>query len=662
MRATRRRQQDASWTAHKATFLVREVANRIRQLDCQDPNLRPKSFFEVPYIIQSAQTYLDYYPSPALVVLIANLALNTSDGKQSIQQQLDTVWQWTVLKSYAAIASDTLDSFQAVPVASWADFRRRAFVRRSRRTALRSRSTDLSLQAVPTSVSIQHHDPCSLEQADAILTELSALLIGSDADELICATLEHAGGFAMGETACIDYDFLLVLNGKRPTGKGKGKAKAGESIENYQAAVNAIDRVLSPNERSLDCFPNWKTVAVGTAECFADWHDLPVVMLRWRDTDEYIVHVDIPVTCTDRKGATAVWWSSAASFVGGLQRSGHAHNEAFSAGGYYRISGTVVAPRPTPTEAAFFGVAQLQLFGAPLRHSDIPRWPHLTIDGDSVAYDNYLADGWVCSYQWGHLDPPPKDEEDALRGRHDPPFVGRPREPTRSSCPFSSTAVLPEDSDAREEGDAEPVKDASLTPLPVADPEVVEKPPADSSPLPSVGEELSGGRRRGREPQGNATPPTPSTSSPLTSTSSTPACEHAPHHDLPASVKATSPAQAAAAGSSSAVPVPQSTAQAEQVPSCTPVVDVVSALAQLSSDDLARLSRSVQQTSHSLAGLAPTAAPPKARPPSITSKRPLTPVAALLRRKEASERTLQSRERNLRRMLNDAEAAHPAGL
>ncbi|BGP21798.1 hypothetical protein JCM10295v2_000673 [Rhodotorula toruloides] len=385
--------------------------------------------------------------------------------------------------------------FQAVPVSSWADFRRRAVVQKEPK----DRPPFALDGPFPSGSAEERVDPApprSPGQADALRGELAALLMGSDADELIGATLEHAGGFAMGKTACIDYDFLLVLDGKRPKTsapgppaaktKAKGKAKAKEETDGYQVAVEAARRAFSVHDRCVSSWVAHDVVAVGTAKCFAGWHDLRVVMLRWRDTDGFVVHIDIPVTWTDRKGATAVWWSSAASFVGGLQRSAHSYNEAFSAGGYYSISGTVVAPCSTPTEVDLFRVAQLQFFGALLRHSDVPRWPHLTIEGDSVRYEDYSEDGWVCLYQWGHRDPPLKDNEDALRKQHDPPFVGQPREPSRSNRPFPPTAVLPEDSDTGEEGDAEAVKDASPTPPPSADREVVEKPPADSSPLPSI--------------------------------------------------------------------------------------------------------------------------------------------------------------------------------
>ncbi|GEM06479.1 hypothetical protein Rt10032_c01g0496 [Rhodotorula toruloides] len=461
-----------------------------------EPIGAPQGGYFLSYPNQTIDSAIDQVTARELYVAPFAEAIRAGARNKSprSQQHLDAVWQWTVLKSYAA-TSDTLDSFQAVPVSSWADFRRRAVVQKEPK----DRPPFALDGPFPSGSAEERVDPApprSPGQADALRGELAALLMGSDADELIGATLEHAGGFAMGKTACIDYDFLLVLDGKRPKTsapgppaaktKAKGKAKAKEETDGYQVAVEAARRAFSVHDRCVSSWVAHDVVAVGTAKCFAGWHDLRVVMLRWRDTDGFVVHIDIPVTWTDRKGATAVWWSSAASFVGGLQRSAHSYNEAFSAGGYYSISGTVVAPCSTPTEVDLFRVAQLQFFGALLRHSDVPRWPHLTIEGDSVRYEDYSEDGWVCLYQWGHRDPPLKDNEDALRKQHDPPFVGQPREPSRSNRPFPPTAVLPEDSDTGEEGDAEAVKDASPTPPPSADREVVEKPPADSSPLPSI--------------------------------------------------------------------------------------------------------------------------------------------------------------------------------
>jgi hypothetical protein len=63
-----------------------------------------------------------------------------------------------------------------------------------------------------------------------------------------------------------------------------------------------------------------RAVDVKTAECFAPSHDVHVVALRWRDSDNFVVRVDIPVTYADRKGATSIWWSSAPSFIAGAQR------------------------------------------------------------------------------------------------------------------------------------------------------------------------------------------------------------------------------------------------------------------------------------------------------------------------------------------------------
>lgn len=74
---------------HQATALVREVANRIRRLDREQPTLRPASTSEVLFIIQSAQVYLKYTPNPAVVVLLADLVMNTSDGKRFIRECLN---------------------------------------------------------------------------------------------------------------------------------------------------------------------------------------------------------------------------------------------------------------------------------------------------------------------------------------------------------------------------------------------------------------------------------------------------------------------------------------------------------------------------------------------------------------------------------------------
>jgi hypothetical protein len=58
----------------------------------------------------------------------------------------------------------------------------------------------------------------------------------------------------MGKRACLDYDFLLTLAGKRPVPRkstGKGKGKQSDPMEDYANAVDAI--VAAFNEDRKTC-------------------------------------------------------------------------------------------------------------------------------------------------------------------------------------------------------------------------------------------------------------------------------------------------------------------------------------------------------------------------------------------------------------------------